>query len=202
MQYFTADTHFFHERLLGVSEFAPRPFLTVEDMNETIIRNWNKRVNQNDVVYHLGDIAILHTRPEKNALEQIFEVLRQLNGRLILIKGNHDSRALFKYLAQHNYQVNNHPKFEFHDVGVLIKMNHRQYYLTHYPMMLGIVKQIINLHGHIHHYAVPVKENINVGVDTPEVDYLAQKPPFGTPFSQVEVEKMVEQKAIDFAKRQ
>lgn len=202
MQYFTADTHFFHERLLGVSEFAPRPFLTVEDMNETIIRNWNKRVNQNDVVYHLGDIAILHTRPEKNALEQIFEVLRQLNGRLILIKGNHDSRALFKYLAQHNYQVNNHPKFEFHDVGVLIKMNHRQYYLTHYPMMLGIVKQIINLHGHIHHYAVPIKENINVGVDTPEVDYLAQKLPFGTPFSQAEVEKMVEQKAIDFAKRQ
>jgi calcineurin-like phosphoesterase family protein len=69
-------------------------------------------------------------------------------------------------------------------------------------MMLGIVKQIINLHGHIHHYAVPIKENINVGVDTPEVDYLAQKLPFGTPFSQAEVEKMVEQKAIDFAKRQ
>lgn len=68
-------------------------------------------------------------------------------------------------------------------------------------MMMGIVKQIINLHGHIHHYAVPVKENINVGVDTPETDYLAEKPPFGTPFSQAEIEQMVTQKAIDFAKR-
>ena len=75
MQFFTADTHFFHERLLGISEFAPRPFLTVEDMNETIIDNWNRRVGPEDVVYHLGDIAILHTRPEKDALEQIFDVM-------------------------------------------------------------------------------------------------------------------------------
>ncbi|EEI69944.1 metallophosphoesterase [Lentilactobacillus hilgardii] len=202
MQFFTADTHFFHERLLGISEFAPRPFLTVEDMNDTIIENWNRRVGKDDVVYHLGDIAILHTRPEKDAYQRIFEVLKKLNGRLILIKGNHDSRNLFKYLEKHNYLVGNHLKFEFHDVGVLIKMNHRQYYMTHYPMMMGIVKQIINLHGHIHHYSVPIKENINVGVDTPEADYLKHKPPFGTPFSQQEIEEMVAQKQIDFAKRQ
>lgn len=201
MQFFNADTHFFHERLLGISEFAPRPFLTVEDMNETIIDNWNRRVGPEDVVYHLGDIAILHTRPEKDALEQIFDVLDQLNGRLVLIKGNHDSRALFKYLDRHNHPVGNGQKFEFHDVGALIKMNHRQYYLTHYPMMMGIVKQIINLHGHIHHYAVPIKENINVGVDTPETDYLKTKPPFGTPFSQAEIEEMIAGKAVDFAKR-
>lgn len=53
-----------------MSDFAPRPFLSVEEMNETIINNWNKRVSPNDVVYHLGDIAILHTRPEKIALEK------------------------------------------------------------------------------------------------------------------------------------
>ncbi|WP_283678657.1 metallophosphoesterase [Lentilactobacillus sp. Marseille-Q4993] len=201
MQYFTSDTHFFHDRLLGISEFSPRPFLTVEDMNETIINNWNTRVGENDVVYHLGDIAVLHTRPEKDSLEQIFEVLDSLNGRLVLIKGNHDSRALFKYLEKNNHLVNGKPKFEFHDVGALIKMNHRQYYLTHYPMMMGIVKQIINLHGHIHHYAVPVKENINVGIDTPESDYLKEKPAFGTPFSEAEIEEMVAGKKVDFAKR-
>ncbi|AQW22175.1 metallophosphatase [Lentilactobacillus curieae] len=201
MQYFTADTHFFHDRLLGVSEFAPRPFLTVEDMNETIINNWNQVVDENDIVYHLGDIAMLHTRPAKAAYEQIFEVLDSLNGRLVLIKGNHDARDLFKYLEKNNHPAGSGMKFEFHDVGALIKMNHRQYYLTHYPMMMGIVKQIINLHGHIHHYAVPIKENINVGVDTPETDYLDEKIPFGTPLSSAQVEKMVEQKAIDFAKR-
>ncbi len=47
--------------------------------------------------------------------------------------------------------------------------------MTHYPMMMGIVKQIINLHGHIHHYSVNIKEDINVGVDTPETDYLKEK---------------------------
>ena len=89
MQYFTADTHFFHERLLGISEFAPRPFLTVEDMNDTIIQNWNRRVGTNDTVYHLGDIAILHTRPEKDGLQQILDVLNQLNGHLISVSYTH-----------------------------------------------------------------------------------------------------------------
>jgi len=201
MQYFTSDTHFFHEQLLGMSDFAPRPFANVEEMNNTIIDNWNKTVGENDIVYHLGDIAMLHTRPAKAAYEQIFEVLDQLNGRLVLIKGNHDSRDLFKYLEHHNHSVGDGMKFEFHDVGALIKMNHRQYYLTHYPMMMGIVKQIINLHGHIHHYAVPIKEDINVGIDSPELDYLGEKVPFGTPLSSAQIEKIVEQKEIDFAKR-
>jgi calcineurin-like phosphoesterase family protein len=73
--------------------------------------------------------------------------------------------------------------------------------MTHYPMMLGIAPQIINLHGHIHHYSVSAKENINVGVDTPEAGYLNYKIPFGTPFSLDDIEMMVQQKAIDFAKR-
>ena len=74
--------------------------------------------------------------------------------------------------------------------------------MTHYPMMLGIVKQIINLHGHIHHYAVPVKENINVGVDTPETRYLKEPVPFGTPFSTSEIEEMVAGKAKEFRDKQ
>ncbi|WP_353803058.1 hypothetical protein, partial [Acinetobacter baumannii] len=107
--------------------------------------------------------------------QDVYDVLKRLNGNLVLIKGNHDNRALFKYLAKDNYEVNGKPKFIFHDVGALIKYDHRQYYLTHYPLMLGIAPKIINLHGHIHHYAVNDKENINVGVDSPEFDYLTTK---------------------------
>lgn len=201
MRYITADTHFFHEHLLGVSNFAPRPFLTVHEMNQTIIDNWNRRVQPTDTVYHLGDIALYFTKPASKSNEAVFEVLNRLHGNLILVKGNHDSRDLFKFLNQRNYLINGKPKFEFHDVGVLIKYDHRQYYMTHYPMMLGVAPQIINLHGHIHHYAVPAKENINVGIDTPESDYLNYQLPFGTPFSLDDIETMVEQKAIDFAKR-
>ena len=172
MKFCTSDTHFFHDSLLGTSKFAPRPFNNVNEMNQTIINNWNDKVGENDIVYHLGDIALYFTKPQRNAYQAILEVLLQLHGHLILIKGNHDNRALFKYLESNNYEFNALPKFQFHDVGVLLKYNRRQYYLTHYPLMLGIAPQIINLHGHIHHYSVPIKENINVGVDAPELDYL------------------------------
>ncbi|WP_295746585.1 metallophosphoesterase [uncultured Limosilactobacillus sp.] len=201
MQFVTADTHFFHKDLLGIDDFAPRPFTSVSEMNQTIIDHWNEKVGENDVVYHLGDIALYFIKPPKKAYESIFQVLNQLHGHLVLIKGNHDSRALFKYLAQHNYAYNGRAKFEFHDVGKLIKYDHRQYYMTHYPLLLGIAPQIINLHGHIHHNSVPIKENINVGVDSPELDYLGEKVQFGAPLSMAEVEKMVERKRDDFLKR-
>lgn len=64
MQFFTSDTHFFHKDLLGDSDFAPRPFASVDEMNQTIIDNWNARVAETDTVYHLGDIAyILRNQP-------------------------------------------------------------------------------------------------------------------------------------------
>ncbi len=202
MKYFVADTHFFDKRMIGNQKFAPRPYFMVQEMDDNIIKNWNDEITDNDVVYHLGDIAVCHIKPQKKAYEYVFNVLRQLNGHLVLIKGNHDSRGLFKYLDNHNYLLNGRNKFEFHDVGVLIKMNHAQYYMTHYPIMLGKVSQIINLHGHIHNYSVPLKENINVGVDSPERDYLGYDKPFGSPYSENDIFKMVKQKSIDFSKRQ
>ena len=39
--FFTSDTHFFHE---GIIKFCNRPFESVEEMNETLIRNWNETV--------------------------------------------------------------------------------------------------------------------------------------------------------------
>lgn len=167
-------------------------------MNQIIIDNWNDKVGENDIVYHLGDIALYFTKPQRDAYQAILEVLLQLHGHLILVKGNHDNRALFKYLENNNYEFNGLPKFQFHDVGVLLKYNHRQYYLTHYPLMLGIASQIINLHGHIHHYSVPIKENINVGVDAPELDYLEKRPKFGAPLNFHEIEEIVTKKTIKY----
>ncbi|MGV0167654.1 metallophosphatase [Furfurilactobacillus sp. WILCCON 0119] len=202
MRYFTSDTHFFHEQLLGYNEFAPRPFLTVDDMNETIIEHWNVVVTDADTVYHLGDIAMYFTRPASLSMAAVNDILHRLHGHLVLIKGNHDNRALFKYLAAHNeLMADGEPKFSFQDVGVYLKYDHRQYYLTHYPFSLGIVGNVINLHGHIHHYAMPAKENINVGVDTPEVAYLDHTVPFGQPLSFAEIEQMITGKAVDFQKR-
>lgn len=201
MKFFTSDTHFFHSELLGDHDFAPRDFKNITEMNEAIVKNWNERVGKNDTVYHLGDIALHFVRPEKQSNQDVFDLLNRLNGHLVLVKGNHDSRQLFKFLGEHNYKWSNSPKFEFHDVGTIIKLNHRQLIMSHYPISLGIVNQIINLHGHIHHYSVNAKENINVGVDSPEKDYLDYKIPFGAPFSENDLEQMIEGKRVDYLKR-
>ena len=58
MQYFIADTHFFHADLLGQNDFAPRLFPSVEAMDTAMINAWNARVGDRDIVYHLGDIAM------------------------------------------------------------------------------------------------------------------------------------------------
>lgn len=202
MMYVVSDTHFFDEHLLGVDQFAPRPYASVEEMNDTIITHWNQRVNENDLVYHLGDIAVNYTKPPRLGDEQVYEVLKQLHGRLVLIKGNHDRRDLFKFLANHNYEINGQPKFEFHDVGKLIKYDHQQFYMTHYPMMMGIAPQILNLHGHIHHYMVPSANNINVGIDAPEMDLLNPRPAFGTPILLRDVEQIAKKKQQILAKQQ
>ena len=200
MIFVTSDTHFFDEHLLGRTNFADRPFLDSYDMNEKIIANWNEVVKPGDTVYHLGDIAVHFVRPESRSHQEIFELLSRLNGNLVLIKGNHDNRALFKYLAKHNYTEAGQDKFSFEDVGALIKYNHRQYYLTHYPLMLGIAPQIINLHGHIHHYSVHAKENINVGLDSADFDYLLEKPKFGQPLTLEKIEAIIQAKRDDFLK--
>ncbi|OTE88367.1 metallophosphatase, partial [Escherichia coli] len=54
MNYFTSDMHFFHERLLGENDFAPRLFANVDEMNQQLITSWNAVVKETDHVYHLG----------------------------------------------------------------------------------------------------------------------------------------------------
>ncbi|MGL4266749.1 MAG: metallophosphoesterase, partial [Weissella cibaria] len=93
MEYFTSDTHFFHEELLQSNNFAPRPFNFLEDEHPAMIKAWNDRVGKTDTVYHLGDIAMVnHIRPAKLGHEMIAGILEQLNGHIVIIKGNHDSR--------------------------------------------------------------------------------------------------------------
>lgn len=195
MKFVTSDTHFFDDNMIGNHDFAPRPYNSPAEMNDAIVAHWNDVVSPNDVVYHLGDIAVYFLKPQQRAYEAIYQILESLNGHLVLIKGNHDYRGLFKYLAARNHTFDGRPKYEFHDVGALIKYDHRQYYMTHYPMMLGIAPQIINLHGHIHHYMMPAKENINVGLDAPERDFLNPRPEFGVPLSMAQVEQMIDAKA-------
>ncbi|MBI2675854.1 MAG: metallophosphoesterase family protein [Candidatus Aenigmarchaeota archaeon] len=81
--WFTGDTHFGHKNILA---YANRPFSSVEEMDEAIIINWNSRVEPQDNVYHLGDVGLCHP-------DRLRVVLERLNGRIYLIRGNHEKSA-------------------------------------------------------------------------------------------------------------
>lgn len=81
----TSDLHFHHNNIL---KFQPnRKFNSVQEMNEAMIREWNEKVSPEDTVYILGDVAFC---PAKEATA----ILTRLNGKKILIEGNHDSKLV------------------------------------------------------------------------------------------------------------
>lgn len=58
--WFTADQHFGHANVIKHSQ---RPFSSIEEMDATLIKNWNRCVKKGDDVFHLGDFAWRHRSP-------------------------------------------------------------------------------------------------------------------------------------------
>jgi calcineurin-like phosphoesterase family protein len=86
-----ADTHFGHSKSLSFLQpdgSLLRPFSSVEEMDQVLETNWNAVVGKKDTIYHLGDVVI----PRAS-----LKILNRLNGRKILIRGNHDQGALKDY---------------------------------------------------------------------------------------------------------
>lgn len=71
-----SDTHFHHSNII---KYYFRPFLrcSVDEMNRVLIDNWNRRVNPEDEVYFLGDLAYRRRARDDE------HYLRQLNGSLV-----------------------------------------------------------------------------------------------------------------------
>lgn len=82
MYFFTADQHFDHANII---KYCHRPFSSAKEMNEAIIDNHNSVVKPGDTVFHLGDIAFVKSFYE---LQKLY--LDKLNGKHVLIRGNHD----------------------------------------------------------------------------------------------------------------
>lgn len=86
MRFFSSDHHFFHRNILKY-EAQARPFTTLEEMHHHLITAWNTVVSADDEVFYLGDFAMASRRQQA----QVAEIVKQLNGRKTLIRGNHDS---------------------------------------------------------------------------------------------------------------
>lgn len=132
MNYYISDLHFDHANII---HFDNRKFKTVDEMNQTLINNWNRVVNNGDHVYILGDFC-WKTEP------RWFEILTQLNGQKTLILGNHDitpskqTRHLFADVKE--YKV--------------VDDNGRKVVLSHYPIPCyrNHYYGWYHLYGHVH----------------------------------------------------
>ena len=55
MLYFTSDLHFYHDNII---QLTSRPYQDVNEMNDRLIANWNKKIRPKDEVYILGDATM------------------------------------------------------------------------------------------------------------------------------------------------
>lgn len=78
--FFTSDIHFGHANII---KYCNRPYTSVDEMNEDIIKGWNEVVGQYDHIYILGDVSFADEKTTDR-------ILTRLNGIKILVYGNHD----------------------------------------------------------------------------------------------------------------
>lgn len=148
--FFTSDTHFFHGNII---KFSNRPFSSVGEMNETLIRNWNETVPEDGTVFHLGDFAF-------GGSSEWTSVLDRLNGKIILILGNHDLRNLRQGVAN---------RFEYITQQMIIVVNRQRIILNHYPLLCfgGSYGDTWQFFGHVHS-----GPNSKSGLDIPRLQHL------------------------------
>ncbi len=143
--FFIGDLHLDHYNII---RYCDRPFDKISEMNDTILKRWNEAVDENDVVYFLGDL----TFGRGGRITDYW--LDKLNGNIVVIKGNHDEtrREFLERLILH------------HDDG--------KFLLTHGPDYIPSWWDGWAIHGHKHNNDLdnyPLvnedKKTINVGAE-------------------------------------
>lgn len=161
MKYFIADLHNMDKNIIA---YEHRPFKNVEEMRNTIIKNWNNKVTDDDEVYLLGDIG----NPE---------ILEHLKGKIIIVLGNHDDINKIPK----RYEINKHPIM----IGA--------YWLSHDVIgYMPPECPYLNIHGHLHRFNYGLLErtweagNRYFCVSVEQINY--------TPISEKEIAEKLEYK--------
>jgi calcineurin-like phosphoesterase family protein len=150
--YFIADEHYGHRNII---KYCNRPFDDVNHMNETLIANFNMKVPPNGLTYHIGDIFWNSVSPE-----DADRILGRLNGRHILIWGNHDETAekMDKYLLSFERTA---------DVIIIRQDGAPKIFMSHYAHRVwpSSHKGSYHLFGHSHNQLPAYGLSLDVGVD-------------------------------------
>lgn len=138
--FFIADTHFCHANII---KYCNRPFSSVSEMDETIIRNWNLAVGLSDTVYHLGDFGFVN-------LNRLNEIAKELNGIIHLIRGNHDHDNKLHALTWRFKEIVDRAVIKVPDVDT--QSGQRVIVLDHYALRVWDRKHYGSWHfaGHSH----------------------------------------------------
>ena len=182
MRWFTSDWHFGHRKVI---EYCDRPFKDVEEMTPKLIELWNNTVAKDDTVYFLGDFS-LNPRWSR-------DIAPKLNGRKILIPGNHD--ACFKLppkidtpdcveatKKRHEKMCRRYKEDGWEAIhqtmplelsnGVIVMLSHLPYatregmqYDRRYQALRPKDEGSILLHGHLHSKYRKFGRMIDVGID-------------------------------------
>ena len=164
MIFLTSDLHFNHDR-----EFVwkVRGFESVQEMNETIVENWNATVDKNDDVYVLGDLCLGGGGPEVLAANKA--LIESLNGRIHIIRGNHDTDPRVR---MYETCANVVDVVKWAD---MLRYKGYHFYLSHFPTLTGNLEKeslkqcTCNLFGHTHqttNFHLDMPFMYHVGVDS------------------------------------
>jgi calcineurin-like phosphoesterase family protein len=129
--YITSDTWFGRPQILQIANRLD--FDTIEEMDATLIKNWNKKVKMKDVVFHLGNFAWDPITARK--------VLKKLNGTIFFIRGSQD-KALEEV-------INEFPRATFLEDSIT-ELTDFDLILCHYPLAIwkGKDSGTFHMHGH------------------------------------------------------
>lgn len=153
MLWFTSDTHFGHANII---RYCNRPFASVGQMDEELIRRWNARVQPGDSVWHLGDFSM-------GAADTVQRYRSRLNGTVHLVWGNHDKRR--EEVAALFASVN-----DLAEITVSTRGENHHVVLCHYAMRVWPKSHhgAWQLYGHSHGTLPddPHALGLDVGVDS------------------------------------
>lgn len=159
--FFISDTHFNNENVI---KYCNRPFANADEMTQEMIRRWNVMVKPEDTVYHLGDFIM-------NRADNVQTIIDQLNGHIVLVRGNHDTKAKLKIYDD----LYNGFKMDIKDIAY-IPYKGLFFVCCHFPMdnpaFLQMVQrdnsEVVLVHGHVHDQApfyTPETHSFNVSAD-------------------------------------
>jgi calcineurin-like phosphoesterase family protein len=127
---FIADLHLGHANMAKMRKFQDEFY-----HDEYIVDQWNSVVDKRDLTYILGDVTMENS---KN-----YYKLNSLNGRKVVILGNHDRPQDVPELLKYVDKVSGMVKYK----GI---------WLTHCPVHESELEYRVNknIHGHIHEKSV------------------------------------------------